>query len=322
MICFEQLDSAWASFSEAAAQSYQIGPFVVRICALDATLVHQLLRACRHLEVADRAADLTIRIWSGAKLPSLNWSLIGTNGYRGYADPPFYFHHFEEIGALSALDATRHIAYYIIRDPSALPWWVSGSPLQVILHAWFREKGLQLTHSAAITNGKKAILLAGPGGSGKSTTVLACLQAGLNTLGEDYILLGKDLAYSVYQTAKWHPHTRTLFPSYESRIVNRESADREKALIYYEDLFPSQIELSSPLHAVASLRVGTSAQLQPADLRTSLQSLLLSTAMQLPHSNPRTMHLMQKSLEPLAHFRLSLGPDLRENVALLRSLFV
>lgn len=320
MISFDSLNTAWSRLSETAVHSYKIGPFTVQISSNSKSLENRLIRAFAHLPLGDGVPDLTIRLWDKPNLPSLNWSLIQTNGYRGYGDPPLYFHYFEAIGALSAIDTEQNIAYYAIRDPDSLPWWVDGSPLQVILHVWFREKGIQLTHSAAIGDTRSSILLAGKGGSGKSTTVLACLEGGLKTLGEDYILVAPDRAYSIYHTAKWQPYTRTLFPSYETHIANPNTSDREKALIYYKDLFPSQISLNSPIHAIVSLHIGTTSNLEKSDLFTSLQSLLLTTAMQLPLPDPRTTSLLRKFAEPLEHYRLSLGPDLKTNVSILTSL--
>jgi len=321
MISFENLNDTWETFSIEHACSYKIGPFTAHISSTSKHLLESLTRGFAHVAPENASPDLTIRLWHGPKLPPVDWNLIQTNGYRGYSDPPFYFHFFETIGALSAVDTKRNIAYYAIRDLDALPWWVSGSPLQTILHVWMREQGMQLTHCASIANKKSAILLAGKGGSGKSTTLLACLEEGFDTLGEDYLLLGPDRAYTVYQTAKWTPHTRKLFPSYESYIANPNVANREKALIYYKEIFPSQIAFSSPVHAIVSLRIGPSTHLEEGDLRTSLQSLLLSTAMQLPHPDPRTNSYLRSFAEPLAHYRLTLGPDLKTNVALLRSLF-
>ncbi len=320
MISFEYLNDTWETFSIEDACSYKIGPFTFSISSTSKPLLETLTRGFALRAPENASPDLTIRLWNGPKLPPVDWRLIHKNGYRGYTNPPFYFHFFETIGALSAIDTERNIAYYAIRDLDALPWWVGGSPLQTILHVWLREKGMQLTHCGSIANKKSGILLTGKGGSGKSTTLLSCLEEGFDTLGEDYVLLGQGHAYTVYQTAKWTPQTRKLFPAYESYIANPNEADREKALIYYRDIFPSQIASSSPVHAIVSLCIGPSPRLEKGDLRSSLQSLLLSTVMQLPHPDPRTTSLLRSFAEPLAHYRLTLGPDLKANVALLRSL--
>jgi hypothetical protein len=318
MISLEPLDLAWNGFRETIDCSIQAGPFTIRISSTDAAFAQKLTRAFAHLPHSLASPDLTVRIWSGPKLPSLDWALIKVNGYRGYARDPIYFHYFENIHCLSAVDTERNIAYFIVRDQEALPWWVNGSPLQVILHVWFREKGMQLTHCASIGNANTSVLLSGKGGSGKSTTVLACLKEGLNTLGEDYILLSNTLAYSVYQTAKWKQLTRAFFPQYEKHISNPDTADQEKALVYYRDLFPSQIHLSSPVHAIVSLSIGLASEIQESDPKTSLQSLLLSTAMQLPHPDPRIASSLQEFTASMNHYHLVLGPDLKKNVSLIK----
>lgn len=320
MISLKPFNEAWSQLQETFFSSYKIGPFTVRISSNSASLAHKFIRAFSHLEEKSSPPDLTIRVWENAKLPPLDWNLIHSNGYRGYQDRSCYLHYFEAIGTLSAVDVETNIAYYAVQDAKTLPWWVFGSPFQAIFHVWLREKGIQLTHSASISNGKKGILLAGKGGSGKSTTVLSCLQEGLFSLGEDYLLLAPQKAYSVYQTAKLTPQTRNFFPQYNASIVNPELEGEEKALLYYQDLFPLQLEKSSSLDAVVSLRVGPFTDLQPSNLATSLQGLLLTTAFQLPHTDSRTASLLTKSLSPLPHYRLTLGPDLKANVAALREL--
>jgi hypothetical protein len=317
---FERLSELWTGFRASSYGCYKIGPYSVNITSNCGRLANRLTAAFRHIKTKDTDPHFTIRLWSGSKLPLLNWTQILSNGYRGYAIPPLYFHYFETTGALSVVNTEKNAAYYIVRDENSLPWWVDGSPLQVILHVWLREKGMQLTHSASVGDGNKALLLAGKGGSGKSTTVLACLENGLKTLGEDYILLSKDGAYSVYQTAKWQPKTRVLFPSYENQIANPEIADKEKALVFYDEIFPSQLTTCSSLSAVVSLCVGKEAKLEKSDLKNSLQSLLLSTATQLPHPSPRTTQILQELITPVEHYHFSLGPHMRENVDLLRGL--
>jgi hypothetical protein len=320
MIGFERLNKAWDALPKPYSRFFKIGPFTVQIDFHNPSLADKLTRAFNHLSTESSRSDLNIRLWNGSKLPPLDWNRIQTNGYRGYFEPPFYFHLFEIIGALSATDTKNNIAYYVIQDETALPWWVSGSPLQVILHVWFREKNMQLTHSACIAQGSTGILLAGKGGSGKSTTVLTCLQEGFSTLGEDYVLLSSNEAYSVYQTAKLQPHTRTLFPQYEPYVANPDTADKEKALVHYLDLFPEQLIPCCNLKAVVSLEVGSSTKLHVSDVKSSLQSLLLTTAMQLPHPDPRTAKLLQTRLQTLAHYRLVLGPDLKQNTYVLKGL--
>lgn len=320
MMSLNSLNQAWESQPKAFTRLYKIGPFTISFSSTNAPLGEMLTRAFEHLPKGSSPPNLSIRLWADHKLPTLDWTSILSNGYRGYATPPTYWHYFETLGALSAIDVSENIAYYAIRNLDTLPWWVYGSPLQVILHVWLREKGMQLTHSASIGNKKKALLLTGKGGSGKSVAVLACLKEGLSMLGEDYVLLSQDRVYSIYQTAKWKPHTRVLFPSYEKYISNPDKADSEKALIYYKDLFASQIELSSPIKAIVSLKIGKSLNLQKSNYETVLQSLLLTTIYQLPHPAADTTSILENCIKPLDHYHLTLGPDLSANTAILKGL--
>lgn len=327
---FDQIDQTWSQFTDTTPSHFQMGPYVVSLDFATPSLTQKIARAFDHLKIAlPIPSDFTIRLWDaseiGGKLPPLEWNMIFRNGYRGYCEPPYYFHYFPCIGAISFLNTEQNKAYYVVRSGKDLPWWVSGSPLQPLLHAWFRERGLQLTHSAAISDGQSALLLAGKGGSGKSTTVLTCLTEGMHYLGEDYCLLkpgSPPQVYSIYQSAKWQAHTRKLFPNFDSCIINKDTADTEKALIYYEDIFPKQIKSSSPIRALVSLTVGSAPEpsLQLQDPRAALRDLMMSTLLQLPFFHSQTMTLLDELSSQLPCYQLTLGTNFKSNTHLIRQL--
>lgn len=299
-----------------------MGSYILSI-VLSSKKFYPILRALEHLRVhEDLPSDLEIRLWdtktSQLSLPELDWNKIFLNGYRGYAEPPLFFHYFEEIDVLSILQMDENRAYYIVKDIDKLPWWVSGSPLQAILHVWFRKQGIQLTHSASISNGFSAVLLAGKGGSGKSTTTLGCLENGLYYLGEDYCLLKPDPTpevFSVYQSAKLQAHTRNLFRGYDHWIVNPDTADQEKALVYYQDMFPNQIIQKSPVRALVALKVGQQKHplIEEISFESALKELMMSTLSQLPFYERKTLFILQDFVSRLPCYRLMLGSDLEAN---------
>lgn len=290
--------------------------------------MEKIVRALSHLEIGSHSSpDLTIYLWDGSlgKLPPLNWALIHQNGYYGYSEPPFYFHYFDAAGTLSALNLETHRAHYVIRNIDELPWWISASPLQIILHVWLRAHGMQLTHVAAVGNEREALLLAGKGGSGKSATMLSCLRRGLFYLGEDYCILTNEeipRVFSIYQSAKWTSHTRRLFPQYEASIANPESADHEKALVYYQEIFPKQLLRELPIRAILSLKIGVEKppRLQRHDRQSSLKNLLMSTLRQLPFYNTHTMTIVQGLVSRVEHYHLMLGSDLEANGHMIEAL--
>lgn len=325
---FSSLDAYWEGREEEISQTYGIGPFQLELVFASSFLAQKLGKAFAHLSIpSSTEIDLTIRVTDTRKqkLPFLDWRMIDQLGYRGIYVPPIYWHHFAGIGALSALHLEKNRAYYIVRDEKELPWWVGGSPFQVILHAWLREKRLQLTHAAAVAKGDRAVLLAGKGGSGKSTTVFSCLQGGLDSLSEDYCLL--DLqeppqVYSVYQSAKWRLPTRKFFPEYESHIHNPEQADTEKALLFYQDLFPQQLKRRASVQALLSLQVGSGArpQIKRQEKKEALRDLMMSTLSQLPFHQGPTMNILASFVSKIETFQLTLGQDLQANVDLIGEL--
>lgn len=327
---WQRLQQASQQIHYESVAYYQIGPWIIALAFANASLHERLARAFAHVRVTQpcQGADLTIRIWENAdlpdgKMPTLDWERIHRNGYFGYYENPVSLHYFESIQALSAFHAEEQVAYYCVKSAEQLSWWVSGSPLQVPLHWWLRERGALLTHTAAVGSANGVVLLTGKGGSGKSTTVLSCLQAGMGWLGEDYCVLrpgARPLAYTVYQSAKWLPQTRKFFPDYEFAIANPDTADAEKALVYYEDLFPGQGVQLAPIRAVIAVRIGQDTQpmVQPLSVAEAVSSLAISTMRQLPLSDARTLQMLQGIVAAVPRYRLTLGPRLEANVAVIQ----
>ncbi|MDF2940839.1 MAG: hypothetical protein K0R66_1481, partial [Gammaproteobacteria bacterium] len=192
-------------------------------------------------------------------------------------------------------------------------------------HAWLRHRGMHLTHTAAVGNDQAAVLLSGKGGSGKSTTTLACLTEGLHYLGEDYCILepGEQAkVHSVYQTAKWKPHTRNLFPDYEQFIANPDTANTQKALVYYQDFFPMQLKKTLPIKASISLKVGSSKipVIEKYEPQLALKNLMMSTLMQLPLYHSNSMSILKDIVAGIDHYHLSLGQDMKANVSIIKAI--
>lgn len=324
---FQLLEKVWENFFQTTEYFYQLGTFTFCLSFASTLVAKKLTPALQHLACEKPSrVDFTVCIWDTAEakqgLPPLDWGRIQLNDYHGIRHEGIYFHYFKYIGALSVIDVDQHKAFYVVRDANALPWWVSGSPLQVIFHIWLLKQSCQLTHAAAVGNDCSAVLLTGKGGSGKSTTTLACLQEGLNYLSEDYCVLEeKNLqVHSIYQSAKWRFPTRQLFPQYEKYIQNPESADQEKALIYYQDFFPHQVKKSLPVRAMLSLSVSEEKfpTIKAQDELSAWKNLFMSTAAQLPFNDPRTLRLLQRVTQKLSCYHLALGRDSKANVQLIR----
>lgn len=95
-----------------------------------------------------------------------------------------------------------------VRRPGAMPAWESGGPLRAFLHWAYAAQQRRLCHAATLGREGRGILLVGAGGSGKSGTCLAGIANGLDTVGDDYCLVGMDeevAAYPLFGILKQDP---------------------------------------------------------------------------------------------------------------------
>jgi hypothetical protein len=116
----------------------------------------------------------------------------------------YYF----ELGHWHVCDPSLGLAAQVMRRPGLYPPWETGAPLRPFLHWHYARRGMRLTHGGTLGLDGKGVLLAGAGGSGKSGTVIAGLLHGLQSVGDDYVLLNADQgvsAYPLYATLKQDP---------------------------------------------------------------------------------------------------------------------
>lgn len=114
-----------------------------------------------------------------------------------------FYHH--EAPSWQLYDPVLRAGVHSLPSPMAVPPWESGSPLRLFLHWAYAHVGMRLTHAATLGIGGAGALIVGASGSGKSGTTLAGLLNGLESAGDDYVLLeqGEDLtAHAVYRIFK------------------------------------------------------------------------------------------------------------------------
>jgi len=93
----------------------------------------------------------------------------------------------------------------LMRGRDDYPPWEPGAPLRPFMHWHYAGQGMRMAHCGTLGLSGSGVLLAGAGGSGKSGTVVAGLLNGLQSIGDDYVLLeaGKEVVgYPVFATLK------------------------------------------------------------------------------------------------------------------------
>jgi hypothetical protein len=195
-----------------------------------------------------------------------------------------------------------------------LPAWARASPFRVVLSWLCNRHGMQIVHGAAVAIDGRAVLLAGTGGAGKSTTALACALAGLDYLGDDYCAVepaaGK--VHMVYRTAKLFKPTLNMIPSLAAWIDNRDRIEEEKGVIFLQ---PDDVSLvrSAALSAILLPRIGveSSTTFYPATRDEAIKAILPSTIGGLMGGTSVTPRLIMELVRSVPAFHLALGTDLK-----------
>ncbi|MFT3810495.1 MAG: hypothetical protein QM698_11300 [Micropepsaceae bacterium] len=97
----------------------------------------------------------------------------------------------------------------VLSHAGSWPPWEAASPLRLFLALAHLAAGRRLVHAATLGRAGRGVLIAGQGGAGKSGTTLAGIAAGLDTAGDDYVLVdpgprgeGGVSVHPVYRLAK------------------------------------------------------------------------------------------------------------------------
>lgn len=209
---------------------------------------------------------------------------------------------------------TRRAVYWIPRAED-LPYWETAGPFRNIIHWWAGSFGGQLTHAAAVGQGGRGALLVGKSGSGKSTTALLSVEAGLEYVGDDYVLLtgGDDpTAHSVYSTAKMHTaFLQQAVPHWRERVAAEIGPDA-KALFYLHETCPGQIRRSLRIESILQPRVTPqpAAHLEPQRQLAALLAAAPSTMYQLHDTPQATLSFLANFARQVPAYTLLLGQDL------------
>jgi hypothetical protein len=158
------------------------------------------------------------------------------------------------------------------------------------------------------------VLLVAKGGSGKSTTALACLAHGLSYVGDDYCLVRLDppFAHSLYCSAKLRDDSVRRLPHLRAAAAPDLRRDDEKAVFVLDRARGARIVPGLPLRAILLPRVthAEPTRLRPAGAREALQALAPSTMSQLPGADARSVAIMTALVRQLPCYHLDLGPEL------------
>lgn len=288
------------------------------------TLAERMLPAFAHLKETTIEPDLTIHIWdskeTGVELTQPYYkrehmSELG-EGTQVALQDGFYGVYFSGEESIQLYDQKSQNAYFWTQDASAIPGWVIGAPLRAILHWYLATVDIQLVHGAVIGIEDEAVLLTAKSGSGKSTTSLASILAGLTYLGDDYVAVssGQDLiAHMVYNSAKCTTDTLEALPAFIPLAKEIPSVDERKSIIYISQVFPHQTQNQAHLKAILVPTISSrnsDTKIEGISKVETLLAMAPTTIFQLPYTSAGLITKLREIVQRSPCHRLMLGSDI------------
>lgn len=189
--------------------------------------------------------------------------------------------------------------------------WQRAKPLQLPLSIFFADRGVDLLHGGLVSLDGNGILLAGAGGSGKSTLTVAALLEGLDFLGDDCVGVqhadGDFHGYSIFGSSCLE---RGHLQRFSLPGAMPADGTEPKAVLPMAQMFADRMAATTIIRAIVLPRVthAERVSVHPASAKEALLALapssILKRAVPAAHALARMAHLVRE----VPTFRLEMGP--------------
>lgn len=320
----DAFERAAASAGGVAPHTFAIAGKRVLIEFAGEALVPYLTPALSHLESPiEGEPDLRIRAWdsksTGVPLPDEAGNLEehqerGMPGSWGRGD--ILSAYLRPDPGLSMFDTAARRGVYWLPDAARTPYEDRSGPFRGILNWFMSRNGRQFIHGAAIgDHAGNGVLVVGKSGSGKSTTALMCMLAGMAYAGDDYCLLepaDQPKVHSLYASAKLHGDHLRQFPELEPKLANPHRIELEKGVLLLREHFPDRIVTGlKPLAVVVPRITGDrDTRIKDTGRPRALAALAPSSLLQLASTREESMRMMAELVRQLPAYEIELGTEL------------
>lgn len=328
-----ELKQAWDSCNVDSVSLYiDIDGHTLRLCFADKAMITDIFPAMKHLETKPaNQVSLSVYIFdtksTGTELPYTPWTekmkrckekQLMTN------HDDFHMLYNPASKVYSVIDTKEKIAFYHVPHTKEIPYYEKSAPMRMILYWWGIDKGLNLTHAAAVGYNNKAVILAGRGGSGKSTISLASAIKGLDYLGDDYVFISNTPYHrvlSIYNSAKINRDMIISLNLNEEDFENAKQIGTEKGLIYLQDFKKNSLIRESRIKALFipvvcdNLNVSIS-RTSPIRVYSEMSS---STIFQTPGSGNKMLSQLKELVSNIKVYKLETSSDLNKTVEAIKT---
>ena len=317
---------------------YLIGGRPVRVRTAGPLLAEEIDLPLRHLRSsADVPPMLTIDLWSEDEtgVPALLGDLDPLDNPYGQftmSDDRRFLGHQRANGALwydrpaSRIVGSTHGLARRALDERARPF-------HRLLAVWLWDAGIQFVHAGLVaredasTGGLQGVLFVGKGGSGKTTSSIACFQGGLTYLGDDFIGLertGDNFAgHGLYGSCLVNVDHIKRFPALHAVSLKPHNDHEDKAVVYMAPIADARLAASVPIAAIVLPKIvdRPDTVFRPATRGQALLTMAPSSIMSLPMMVDGAMDRLAALVETVPAFWLELGRDVGQIPGTVNGLF-
>jgi hypothetical protein len=292
--------------------------------------------------------DLTAHLDAGALADAMDQAFIGTNGDRldsrqchifighpaigdmpvpaswgdahftehGFAqklaEAGLRGHHFHDLDFWQIYDPGRRVGVQLMRSADAFPPWEQGAPLRAVLHWEYAARGMRLAHAGTLGIDGKGVLLAGAGGAGKSGTVVAGLLNGLDSVGDDYVLIGLEngvTARPLFSILKQDPKGFARLGLERRLGTDRPLNWQGKHTFHIDEIAPRPVPatLDILMLMVPHIGDGETSSIVPMSRKDAMIALASSGIAQMPGERESGFRFFSDLTRLLPCYRLFLG---------------
>lgn len=162
--------------------------------------------------------------------------------------------------SLVCLDRVSGSMVGYVSKAEDLSLYERGRPLHVPLSLWHKSQDLPMVHAGLVAKNGRGVLLAGPGGSGKSTSAVMCAYAGFDYLSDDLVGLeltsdGRFVGHSLYNSTFVEPDHLKRFSQLERHAIRGRYSFEKKHLVLLSQIVSLRFARSCRIHSIVLPRV-------------------------------------------------------------------
>ena len=233
-----------------------------------------------------------------------------------------FYHH--EAPSWQFYDRAAAVGVQSLPTELGIPPWETGSPLRLFLHWAYAATDMRLTHAATLGLNGRGALIAGASGSGKSGTTLAGLLNGLNSAGDDYVLVEQGpriVAHSVFTVFKLDPdrlrRSGLASADFGDTRLNWHGKIEFDAAKRYPHAFTDRMEICALL--LPEIAGSRNTVIERASMQEAALALAPSAVFQLPGDNAEGFRFFAGLARRLPAFRVRLSENPAEIAAAIGS---